>query len=84
MSKRDRGSVPRRERRPLVSESVAAELLGVKVRSLRQARYTGEGFLGRLNYYKLGTGKAAPVRYDPNELDALLDECHVVPESSGP
>jgi predicted DNA-binding transcriptional regulator AlpA len=51
---------------PLVNEHQAAELLGLKVSTLRRWRWAGTG----PSFVKIG----AAVRYDPNTLRCYIDD----------
>ena len=59
---------PRSSRLPLLREAAAAELLGLKVRTLQKDRLCGS--LG-VPFIRVG---AKAVRYDPTDLERWLDE----------
>ena len=52
---------------PLLNETDAADYLGLQISTLRRWRWAGTGPA----FLKLGSA----VRYDPNDLQAYLDEC---------
>ena len=60
-----------------LTEQQAAERLNVPVSTLRYWRTCGDG----PDYYKLGTAKRSPVRYDADVLEAWLQAHLRVPRA---
>jgi hypothetical protein len=61
-----------RPRRRLGSESEVAEMLGVTMTALRNARCTGKGVLATIPHYKIGK----LVKYDLDWIDRVWLEQH--------
>jgi len=81
MSKQSAGARHKKRLRPrrLGTETEAAGLLGVTPDALRNARCTGRGDLARIEWFKLGNARGAPVRYDLNWIeDVYLESCRRV------
>ena len=58
-----------------LTENQAAERLNVPVSTMRYWRNCGDG----PEYYKLGTGKRSPIRYDADVLEVWLQAHRRVP-----
>ncbi len=58
--------MPSNNSHPLLTETEAAALLGLKVATLRRWRWAGKG----PRFLKIG----GAVRYDPADLEAFIDE----------
>jgi hypothetical protein len=62
----------------LVTDILAADLLGIKPSTMRSWRCRGVG----PSYVKLGRGKKAAVRYDRRDLDRFVEQGRHVSHSS--
>jgi hypothetical protein len=53
----------------LGTDAQLADLLGVAVESVRNARCTGKGDLATIPWFKLGVARGSPVRVDLNWVE---------------